>query len=292
MKKKTCFLITPLGDEDSKIRRDTSGLIDSIISPVLEDLDIILSVAHKISIPGSITHQIIEHLLEDDLVIANLTGLNPNVMYELAIRHAKRLPVVSIAEIGTKLPFDLAEERTIFYKNDMAGIISLKDNLKESIVTALKVIPDNPIYRVINSTLIKESKVIKDFDKIIFSKLESIENKIFKYNKVFLEYGQYAIEFYTQKPEIMMDFISSLMKINGVEAVERIIRLNEKETDENFHRFRVTSRVRIDNILNSLFKDFGIKITTMDFHPYDKNDLDIDEYDIEKQFNENRVNES
>lgn len=292
MKKKTCFLITPLGDEDSKIRRDTSGLIDSIISPVLEELDIILSVAHKISTPGSITHQIIEHLLEDDLVIANLTGLNPNVMYELAIRHAKRLPVVSIAEIGTKLPFDLAEERTIFYKNDMAGIISLKDNLKESIVTALKVIPDNPIYRVINSTLIKESKVIKDFDKILFSKLESIENKIFKYNKVFLEYGQYAIEFYTQKPEIMMDIIKSLMKISGVEAVERIVRLDKEEYDENFHRIRVTSRIRIDNILSSLFKDFGIKITTIDFHPYDKNDLDIDEYDIEKQLDENRVNKS
>ena len=60
-----------------------------------------------------ITSQVIQHLVEDPLVIADLTGRNPNVFYELAVRHAVRKPCVQIIQMGEPIPFDVSQSRTI-----------------------------------------------------------------------------------------------------------------------------------------------------------------------------------
>lgn len=116
-KDKTCFIITPIGDDQSDIRRAADGVIDAVIIPSLMEIgfkeDNIIA-AHRMANPGSINKQVITSVLDCDLAIANLTNLNPNVMYELAIRHAVRKPVIQICQKGTRLPFDITEERTIF----------------------------------------------------------------------------------------------------------------------------------------------------------------------------------
>lgn len=147
-KQKRCFMITPLGEPESEIRKKADGVIDAVIKPVVESFGYALICPHKMNESGSITQQVIKAILKDDLVIVNLTGLNANVMYELAIRHAVNKPVITIVENSTKLPFDIYSERTIKYEDNMSSV----DKLKSELTAAIKKISesdndDNPIQR-------------------------------------------------------------------------------------------------------------------------------------------------
>lgn len=176
--RRTCFIVTPIGKPGSDVRRATDGIIEAVVAPVMEELELEVSVAHQIASPGSITRQVIELVLGADLVVANLTELNPNVMYELAVRHSVRKPVVSIAESGTALPFDIADERTVFYTNDMKGVGELKSRLKETSSAALlDKEPDNPVYRAAEGTVMKE--VTKsDPSHYLLERLDQIEARL------------------------------------------------------------------------------------------------------------------
>ena len=170
---KKCFIVTPLGAVGSETRKKAEGGIDSVLRPVLEkDFKYEVIVPHEIDQLGSITQQIIIHLLNDELVIANLTGLNPNVMYELAVRHAARKAVVCIAEEGTVLPFDIAAERIAFYDDKMAGVNILKKKLAGAIESAEQDQEhDNPIYR---------AKMGFEMQKVVVEKATSTEDYMFK----------------------------------------------------------------------------------------------------------------
>jgi hypothetical protein len=124
---KTCFVISPIGDEGTDYRKHADLVLSSLIEPALKSLGLTAVRADKISIPGMITGQVIDHVARARLVIADLSFGNPNVYYELALRHAVRKPMVQLIRTADKLPFDVGQFRT--YAIDMTDIYALVPQL-------------------------------------------------------------------------------------------------------------------------------------------------------------------
>lgn len=128
---KICFVICPIGEPDSDVRRASDEVTAHIIVPALRDFHIVR--AHEISDPGIITMQVIEKLVKADLVVADLTDHNPNVFYELAVRHVVKKPIIQIIKNGQKIPFDVGFARTFPYDlNNVVLTDECRKQMKEA----------------------------------------------------------------------------------------------------------------------------------------------------------------
>jgi hypothetical protein len=105
--KKKCFVICPFGSVDSDVRK-RSDYVYKIICQALEPKGYRCNRTIDDPMGGPIGNQIMGDIRKSDLVIADLTSLNPNVMYELAIRHVTGRPYIHLIERGTKIPFDIS----------------------------------------------------------------------------------------------------------------------------------------------------------------------------------------
>jgi hypothetical protein len=132
---KDCFIICPLGDEHSETRKKSNTFLKFVFNPVLETYGYKAIRADQIPKVGLITTQIINLIIESPLIIADLTDLNPNVFYELAIRHTTRKPYIQVITKGQKIPFDVSGIRTIEIDiKDLESVESAKKEIGNQII--------------------------------------------------------------------------------------------------------------------------------------------------------------
>jgi hypothetical protein len=137
---KTCFVIAPIGKEDSEQRKYSDMILESFIRRALEDTELDVVRADKIGDPGMISEQIIEYLLHSRLVIADLSFHNPNVFYELAIRHMVGKPTVHIIRKEDQIPFDLKDFRTIgIDTTDRYDLVARLDTYRAEIANHVRI---------------------------------------------------------------------------------------------------------------------------------------------------------
>lgn len=114
----SCFVISPIGAPDSEIRKMADEVFDYLIIPALKNCGFSVENiirADRLYSPGSINSDIIALIKSSDLCIIDVTGTNPNVMYECGMRHGYGKPYIMMARIGERLPFDISGLRTILY---------------------------------------------------------------------------------------------------------------------------------------------------------------------------------
>src|SRR3989338_8426453 len=125
---KICFYVTPIGDPDTEERQHADLFLSTIVEPAVEEFDLRVVRADHIGKAGMITGQIIEHVVKARLVIADLSFHNPNVFYELSLRHACRLPTVQLIRKCDRIQFDLDQVRTV--QIDTTSIYTLVPQLQ------------------------------------------------------------------------------------------------------------------------------------------------------------------
>lgn len=127
---KMCFIITPIGEDNSPERKHADMVLRNVIEPIAAEIGFLAVRADQIDRSGIITQQIYEHLAKARLCIADLSFSNPNAFYELGIRHTCKLPTVQIIRKGDRIPFDVSQGRTI--KIDMTDVYSVIDSIESA----------------------------------------------------------------------------------------------------------------------------------------------------------------
>ena len=128
--RKTCFVIMPFGektDVDGSIV-NFDAVYDQLIKPTIDSLDMECVRADLIDGAGFIHRKMFQHVYDADVSVVDITSLNPNVFYELGMRHTvKQCVTVLIQRKGTKIPFNIRQLNVIEYED-----ISVQEKLDQA----------------------------------------------------------------------------------------------------------------------------------------------------------------
>src|ERR1700722_18482370 len=106
--KQTCFVISPFGGW-------FDSYYDGVFAPAIASAGLHSCRADDLYRPSSIVHDIWAYVQKARVLLADLTGKNPNVLYELGLAHAIGKPVIMITQVLDDVPFDLRNLRVITY---------------------------------------------------------------------------------------------------------------------------------------------------------------------------------
>lgn len=124
------FMVMPFRDPFHTIYSDH-------IKPVVESLNVEVKLGDNFFSKHEIMTEIWSAIFNSKLLIADCTGKNPNVFYELGIAHTLGRPAIMITQNIDDIPFDVRGKRAIVYEYTSRGMKELEIKLKSAIESLL-----------------------------------------------------------------------------------------------------------------------------------------------------------
>lgn len=165
-KKPTCGIVMPISAMDGCTESHWADVLD-ILTEAIEDAGFEGNLVSNADDVGTIHKRIIQNLYDNPVVVCDVSGKNPNVMFELGLRLAFDKPTIIIKDDKTSYSFDTSAIEHLEYPRDLrfSRIIDFKQKLVEKIeATHLRATSD-PQY----------TTFLKHFGEFTVAKLEKKE---------------------------------------------------------------------------------------------------------------------
>ncbi|GEM_PF-4770566 len=140
MNKRLCFVLMPFRDDLKEVY--SIAIKPACLKAGFESLRV-----DELKGAFNINRKIVEYTFISDAIIADLTGWNPNVFYELGVAHAIDNKTVMIVQKSEQLPFDISSYRCLQYDQTKAGLEQLTTNLAQVLasIEEWRQYPSNPV---------------------------------------------------------------------------------------------------------------------------------------------------
>lgn len=175
--KPTCFVCMPIREVEGYPKNHFTRVYELLFEKGIEDAGYIPKRVDRNKGSKNIWLEIVKELYEADMVLADISTLNENVMYELGIRHTYGKPSVIVKDRKTTVPFDIRYIRNIEYNEELPvdNVYMIREKIRDFILN-----DDNNRNDIINSTSDKilTWKSERDNWYNIFEMLDNINSKI------------------------------------------------------------------------------------------------------------------
>jgi hypothetical protein len=212
---KKCFVICPIGEEGTDIRKNADRLFNYIVTPIVRELGYDnVHRADLFQMPGLITNQIITLINEADLIIADVTENNPNVFYELGFSNTRNKPTILMKYKSSEIPFDIQNSRIIFFDFDIESVEKAKEELRDQIKSIEK---NGEFYNPINIAFsVQKMQSSNDPLKYIISEMY---NEIKEIKKMVMQMDRQKDETLHSKVPIPEEIDSS--RLDAIEKINK-----------------------------------------------------------------------
>lgn len=178
-----CFVIMPFGKKENIDGEviDFDEIYHFLIKPAVETLSIKCIRCDEIAEAGWIHSKMFKHIYESEIAVVDITSLNPNVFYELGIRHALvKAVTILIRKKGTMMPFNIQGFQIIEYDpKSLSSITETKEKIIALIQNGIKLRKnDSPVHEVLDVKIGDEVKFINKTEIFSYKLCMSHQKKI------------------------------------------------------------------------------------------------------------------